>query len=252
MFDKEIHTIQPTEENWARELATLSAPAVASINFHLGDIGDSRINRVEVVMFNCPWWGIGIETIAINYPVRLEVLGGETVATAHPTIASCESLVKVCIPCTECDTARQLIGMDFRTLSGSSWVHLAEVIVYFDDNTSTICPQDSLITSSESVISFCNITMQGILNKCMVKDLPRRGQPPYKCPSSRRLMHAYPPLFESSTGMQLYKFFRPQILKLLPLTNPASFPKLSNHHVHQLQQWPQLLALSSQRQWPQR
>ena len=165
LFDEQVHTIQPMEEYyWARELATMRAPTVTSINLHLGDIGDSRINKVEIVMFNCPWWGIGVETIRIYYPVRLEVLDGETVTNINPTTASCESLVKFCVPCIKCGIGRQLIGIEFQTLDGSSWVHLAEVIIHFDSNTSSLatCPQDLVIASSKLVISSCNRIVNGI------------------------------------------------------------------------------------------
>ncbi len=54
------------------------------------------VERVEVVMFNCPEWGISVDSITL-YGSTIVTSIGNTLAVIIPTITSCDSLVRVCI-----------------------------------------------------------------------------------------------------------------------------------------------------------
>ena len=138
---------------WARGFLTLRAPSVAAMNFDLrGRIYDS-ISRIEVIMFNCPWWGIGAEAITLYIPASSHAIGGTNLVRVTPTIASCNSLVRVCIPCTRCNNTERALGLEFYTGSLTSWIHLAEVMLKTDDGS---CPPDIVITRSTPVINICD------------------------------------------------------------------------------------------------
>ncbi len=148
--------------SWAYSLLVLGASHIASINFDLRGRRYTTINRVEVVMFNCPWWGLGAESIALYSPVRIEVIGGTIFNTIHPTITSCTSLVRVCIPCTVCNNKTGIFGLEFRTGS-TDWVHIAEV-TFHEGTRINPCPEDIVITQFTPVVSICNFTIvQGIM-----------------------------------------------------------------------------------------
>ena len=72
--------------------------------------------RVEVVMFNCPEWGMEVQGEAIT-----------------PTITSCDSLEQVCLSVR---TDMSLLTLEFTLSLNSHWVHLAEVI--FSDSNNTL------------------------------------------------------------------------------------------------------------------
>ena len=57
LFDGEIPTLRLDEDTWARQLLTLNANTYAALQFELFE---ARIDRVEIVMFNCPKMGIGV------------------------------------------------------------------------------------------------------------------------------------------------------------------------------------------------
>lgn len=141
---------------WASDFLTLSAPSVAALNMDLGgsSVYDS-ISKIELIMFNCPWWGIGIESITLYITLRLDVVGGTNLVRVNPTIASCNSLVKICIPCTRCDSTERNLGLEFHTDQHSRWVYLGEVTFRTDNGS---CPPDLVITSTTNVVEVCSPT----------------------------------------------------------------------------------------------
>ena len=96
LFDGHIPILTGLDGNtWASQLLTIQTTAEATsvdITFDFHDTPDfTTVERVEVVMFNCPQWGIGVETIA-----AIEHLTNIRHNTVN--ITSCDSLVRVCIP----------------------------------------------------------------------------------------------------------------------------------------------------------
>ena len=144
LFDGVIPTLTALDGNtWARQLMILQEPLFGDSQYH--DIVVSsfasihHIRRVEVVLFNCPQWGT-VTKINISF-LRTEY---SYYRSAHsnvlPTLFSCDSLVKVCIPVDFNSTA---IKLDFSHYYYSKvHTHLAEVSFYED---SSPCPPFTII-----------------------------------------------------------------------------------------------------------
>jgi hypothetical protein len=141
LFDNNIPTLSDLDGNmWARGLLTIGRLSLSSqlILFYFTDMPDYRgIRRIELVMFNCPEWRIGAERIRVllSSPGSSFVTGVDV----SPTITSCDSLVRVCIPQF---TSMEIVSIGFSFLE---WVHIAEVIFY-GAGSSSICPPDIIIT----------------------------------------------------------------------------------------------------------
>ena len=104
---------------WASQLLTIQTTASSTdINVDLGTPTFTRVERVEVVMFNCPQLGIGVQTVqALEHNNVL-------IQTANVDITSCTSLVRMCLSTA---TTLPVFILRFRLSPGSDWVHLAEV-----------------------------------------------------------------------------------------------------------------------------
>ena len=101
---------------WVSQLLTIQTTAsIVDITFDFRDTpGFSRVERVEMVMFNCPQWGIGVQTIQV-----LE--HGRSFAITNPGNTSCDSLVRVCLP------TKTTVPVFTLRFINSEWVYLAEV-----------------------------------------------------------------------------------------------------------------------------
>lgn len=163
LFDGYIPTFtRLTGHMWARHLLTLGAPVMASINFDLRGvflrgIEYSGISRMEILMINCPWWGIAVEKITLYEPVALDIIGGRNILSVYPTIASCDNLVRVCIPCTQCNSSERMIGLEFHTPSNSRWIHIAQM-TFIHGSTPSPCPKDIVVIHTTPIVSICNVT----------------------------------------------------------------------------------------------
>ncbi len=122
---------------WASQLLTINTTDLTT-NITFAFQATSGVKRVEVVMFNCPEWGISVDSISLHGSTTIASIGN-VLATISPTITSCDSLVRVCIP--------RLVNSDLTALTlvfqltlSSTWVHLAEVSFYGAGPT---CPQDT-------------------------------------------------------------------------------------------------------------
>ena len=121
---------------WASQLLTLRTTSSTEITFDfLANLGFSIVERVEVVMFNCPQWGIGAQTIQV-----LEQ--GTTIVTKPVTITSCSSLVRVCL---QARTTIPVLRIRFTLSLDTTWVHLAEVTFYSTRNT---CPPAAVVPTT--------------------------------------------------------------------------------------------------------
>ena len=135
LFDEHVPTLTELRSpNWASEILTLqTASSYSEIEFSFS--ANPGVERVEVVMFNCPQWGIGAQSITVletTLTGRRAIMG-----TASSLQISCESLVTVCLPVI---SSSQTLTLQFFLQPGSNWVHLAEVT--FADN-GNICPTDA-------------------------------------------------------------------------------------------------------------
>ena len=121
---------------WASQLLTIQSTASSiDIIIDLNTPTFMRVERVEVVMFNCPQWGIGVQTIQ-----ALEN-NNALIQTANVGITSCTSLVRMCLSSR---TTIPVIILRFFPSPGSDWVYLAEV-TFFGNNPT--CPADRVITA---------------------------------------------------------------------------------------------------------
>ncbi len=123
---------------WASQLLAISSTNI-TFNFQAtpGYVG---VERVEVVMFNCPEWGISVDSITLyGSTTTISIL-------ASPIITSCDSLVRVCISRS---VSFELLTLSFQLSSASTWVHLAEVSFY---DASPTCPPDRILNTLPSTI----------------------------------------------------------------------------------------------------
>ena len=134
LFDGVIPTLTRLDgDMWASQLLTLHSVGSIMVAFSFSIIQIVRL-RVELVMFNCPEWGISVQSVKLN---DMPVTGNNM-----NSFASCDSLVRLCVPATAINSLVVTVQFDLGT--DSNWVHLAEVIFY-DDNTT--CPPNTIITT---------------------------------------------------------------------------------------------------------
>ncbi len=128
---------------WASQLLTMNtnSSTTATITFDFeATLGYVGVERVEVVMFNCPEWGISVDRITL-YGSTTTTLIGNVLTTINPAITSCDSLVRVCISRPVSSTLTALT-LRFQLSPASTWVHLAEVSFY---GACFTCPPDSVL-----------------------------------------------------------------------------------------------------------
>lgn len=167
LYDGEIPTLMGLNgDMWARELLTLQ-PSQPGVNLiiafdFVGVSGYAGVNKVEVVMLNCPEWGISVQSISLLEASNI-FSSGTTIATVNPTVTSCDSLVRICI---QQSTLQPAAGLLFTVRPGSSWVHVAEVTFY----SIGTCQPDVVISSpllqmptTVEVTTLSSSTVQGTI-----------------------------------------------------------------------------------------
>ena len=164
LFDGDIPTLTGLDGGmWASQLLTLRLMnSSTEITFNFTDNID--LARVEVVMFNCPQWGIGVQNITV-YENMTDILSKQT-----GNITSCEYLVKTCIMAP---FSSPTVSLKFNRLTTSRWVHLAEVT--FHTSTSE-CPPDTIISRAEATATTPAITTPN-MDGSETAALPTAGNP---------------------------------------------------------------------------
>ena len=123
---------------WASQLLTIQTTAAfTEITVDLGTPTFTRVERVEVVMFNCLQLGIGVQTVQAFEDNNV------LIQTANVDITSCDSLLRVCLVVR---TTLPVLTLRFTLSPGSDWVHLAEVSFWGNGPT---CPSDVAIIQEE-------------------------------------------------------------------------------------------------------
>ncbi len=145
----------PSLENntmWASELDTIrlepsrNNPNSVDIVFDTTETS-LEFNNVEIIMFNCPEWGIGPDSIILQQERTFGRISTVSDAvTSFPT--SCDRLVRVCIPTLNTVRDPFALSLTFSVSSNSStgsimWVHVAEVIF----NNQEDCPTDLRVSN---------------------------------------------------------------------------------------------------------
>ena len=93
LYDGHIPTLTGLDgDMWASQLLTLNTTAGGTnITFDFNITPKfSGMERVEVVIFNCPEWGMAVQTVRL-------LVQGHAIKTITPTITSCDSLEQVCL-----------------------------------------------------------------------------------------------------------------------------------------------------------
>ena len=146
LFDDNIPTLTKLDGHvWANQLLTLQLNNPSGIEIIFDFTGMSNyleVKRVELVMFNCPEWGIALQNIKIWRAQSIS--GRRNLAGAFfSTIASCDSLVRVCTSSLHITTP--VIHLQFIPATNSiNRTYLAEVGFYGD---SSACQQDTIISA---------------------------------------------------------------------------------------------------------
>ena len=114
--------------SWASQLLHTMTTHGINITFDFSATSDfTRVRRVKVVMFNCPEWGVEVQTVRL-------LAQGRAIKTVTPTITSCDSLGQVCLSIR---TDMSPLTLEFLLSPNSHSVHLADVT--FSDSNNT-CP----------------------------------------------------------------------------------------------------------------
>ena len=158
LFDGNVPTLTGLDgDMWASQLLTTNITAnKAEITFDFTATQDyNGVERVEVVMFNCPEWRISVRLIQL-FSATYTSGNRNFVTTISPTITSCDSLVRVCISHTV-SSYRPVFTLVFHLPLTSNWVYLAEVAFYANGS---ICPPDTIITplTTSSMTTMGNVT----------------------------------------------------------------------------------------------
>ena len=141
LFDGVIPALTGLDgDMWASQLLTLQRTNSSTIEVAFIVTVMQNLERVELVMFNCPEWGISVQSISLRDNDHI-VIGSSGDLNS---ITSCDSLVRLCVPATAINPLVVRVQFDLGT--GSNWVHLAEVKLY--DDSSTCPPNTTIITVS--------------------------------------------------------------------------------------------------------
>ncbi len=117
LFDGFIPTLNFSNNMWASELVALNGSTDLLVEWY----SYTTLSSIEVVMFNCPEWGIGAQSIRLLVPK-----GHDIVASINATSTSCDSLVTVCIP-VEPNIQYSIGLLQFSLSPNFQWTLLAEV-----------------------------------------------------------------------------------------------------------------------------
>ena len=143
LFDGRVPTLTGLDGHmWAGQLLTMqTTQSVNNVIFDFTDTpGYDRVERVEVVMFNCPQWGVASTTIVLRGATARGQPFFNFALTSISSLTSCGSLVRVCL---SGPISRPLIGLQFTLDQDSDWVHLADVTFYPRGST---CPPNVILT----------------------------------------------------------------------------------------------------------
>ena len=140
LFDGNIPTLTGLDgDSWADQLLTLNPSNLEERDTYIQlSLPSVQRLRLEVALFNCPEWGIATSRITIHTS-QLFHQDYSRSKVIDPTLNSCDSLVRVCMPI---DNENKLGTLRFDSPPGSNWTHLAEVIFFTDTST---CPPDTVL-----------------------------------------------------------------------------------------------------------
>ena len=145
LFDGNIPTLTGLDgDMWASQLLTVQTRLrTTEMTFDFSATpGYAGVSRVEMVMFNCPQWGIGVEHVRLLHRSSDSPRLG--VGSRNNLMNSCDSLVRVSLCIDEMILSRELIPQfDYHIHPRTNWMYIAEL--KFLATTGT-CPPDTIVT----------------------------------------------------------------------------------------------------------
>ena len=134
LFDGLIPTLNLSSHTWASQLFVVHS----SVNlFIILRQDNTLLSRLELAMFNCPEWGIAVQSISVSVPGEIGVVA----STTTTNITSCDDLVTVSLPVPNMQYIQ--IQLHFALLPGSQSMSIAEVKLY-----GGVCLQSGELTST--------------------------------------------------------------------------------------------------------
>ena len=151
LFDGEVPILSRLDgDMWASQLLTVQTPRFfVQIIFDFTAIDDyTGVERIEMVMFNCPEWGIGVNKVSLLEAESVFSFGAQVSETITTNDTSCSSLVRVCMALSQRVVLPVLI-LKFSGNNSGGWVHLAEVTFHENLPTCSTNLNESSITLQE-------------------------------------------------------------------------------------------------------
>ena len=142
LYDGVIPTLTELDgSEWASRLLTLNTSAASTrITFDFTNTpAYGGVESVQVVLFNCPQWGIG--TSIINILGTGSSSADLFLGHITPLPTSCDSLVSMCT--TDISTTLRIISLQFNQADNSDLVYIAEVA--FFSNAGRMCEPDAIL-----------------------------------------------------------------------------------------------------------
>jgi hypothetical protein len=180
LFDGNVPPLTGLDgDMWASQLLTMNV-TVANRRYIISDFisvpNYDRVERIELVMFNCPEKGISVQTINIFASSSLSAELSSLVSS-NILITSCDSLVRVCISQF---TTQPVIYLWFTPPPRATWAFLAEVEFYPRGST---CQPDTIITTPTTTTTTMTTSCKGPLQisvctpviKSAVQPFPHQG-----------------------------------------------------------------------------
>ena len=153
LFDGNIPTLTGLDGNmWASQLLTLHTLNTFTVIFldFTNALGYVGVERVTMVMFNCPEWGIYVTTVGVSVaPTATDKLSavGDLLLTINST--SCDSLVTFSAPL---NTTALIVALYFNFHPDADWMHLA----FSSPSSSPVTTDVTSSTNCESMIIMCS------------------------------------------------------------------------------------------------
>lgn len=144
LVDGIVPTLNFETPQWASQLvtqrSTINPPMLSQLRF---DFREGSARDIEIIMFNCPQWNIGAQTISV-----IGYNNDEEEASLLQSLdlpVSCSSLVHICV--RPFGFRFLEVGFDIQTEENNPWVHIAEVIFSNDRG----CPTNLLLPPSGKI-----------------------------------------------------------------------------------------------------
>ncbi len=154
LFDGDIPSLlEVTRDSqaWASQLFAIPIPDgrdFSSLVFDFANVPTfSRIDRIEVVLLNCPNLGFGVRSIEVSQSPSSYLASNFDTFTASTSASSCSSLIRVCIPV---GILHKVVTMTFYAPSTSfgreQWTYIAEIEFFSFDSSCNL--RDGIVSPS--------------------------------------------------------------------------------------------------------